>query len=137
MPGRLRILAPIISRMVTAKTINKRPEMAEIIISLPALIPLGLPAEVTILTAPKPARMNATTAAIDIETVKIVVTVLPPLSPVSNSSTPPIEQVGLQGMEESPPVPPLSPPLVSPVPIPLLASLAKATRAVWQDVSEL
>ena len=115
MPGRLRILAPIISRIVTAKTINNKPEIAEIIISRPALIPLGLPAEVTILTAPKPASIKATTAAIDIETVRIVVTVLPPLSPVSNSRTPPIEQVGLHGIDESPPVPPL---LFSPDPTP-------------------
>lgn len=130
MPGRLRILAPIISRIVTAKTINNKPEIAEIIISRPALIPLGLPAEVTILTAPKPARIKATTAAIDIETVRIVVIVLPPLSPVSNSNTPPIEQVGLQGMDESPLDPP--PPLVSPDPTP-----APPASAVSHDAWEL
>jgi len=99
---------PIISRIVTAKTIKSSPEIAEIIISRPALIPLGLPAEVVILTAPNPARIKATTAAIEIETVRIVETVWPPLSPVSNDKIPPIEQVVLQGTSTLlPPAPPV------------------------------
>lgn len=68
--------------------------MAAIIISLPALIPLGLPAEVMILTAPKPAIINEIMAAIEILINRIRETVFPPLSLVSKVKRPPMEQVG-------------------------------------------